>query len=87
MTNLEKAQEFLSKVFNGPDARIDPLSQELAKMLDQAHEEGKVKYQTELLNEAPSESDPDDDDEEADDDEGSPSKVVAGGKPHPKKKR
>jgi hypothetical protein len=51
MTNLEKAQGFLSKVFNGADARIEPLSHELAKMFDQAEEEGKVKYQTELLGE------------------------------------
>jgi hypothetical protein len=48
MTNLEKAQAFLSKIFHGVDARLPAFAEEMAKMLDQAEEEGKVRYMTEL---------------------------------------
>jgi hypothetical protein len=99
MTNREKAQAFLSKVFNGADARIDPLSDELAKMFDQCEEEGKVKhlaaaeaaqaYETAVFyEERAAERSPQAADEDVAEPvkHGAPRKVYSG-KPHPKKKK
>lgn len=109
MGNIEKAYEFLGRIFNGADARLPDFAKELAGMLDQAEEEGKVRYQTELEADEENEAAADErerqaerspqaaDEDRSDEKREEPAKqaperrttgrVVAGGKPHPKKKR
>lgn len=111
--NLDKAYQFLGRIFNGADARLPTFAAELEGMLDQAEEEGKVAYIAEQEAKALPPVEAGDDHEPGYEDlaaaatpEPEPvrettfplvqnkiparrttGRVVASGKPHPKKKR